>query len=75
MWYNYIIKLLMWDHSSIDSDTLKFSFGAVYGIIGALWLYYVVLVATHVLRIVGWTFDSHDLSGVSRTPLRGEFLQ
>lgn len=57
LWYKY-------SQHCKNSDTLKFSFGAVYGIIGALWLYYVVLVATHVLRIVGWTFDSHDLSGI-----------
>ena len=31
-----------------------------YGFIGATWLYFTVLVLTHMLGIYGWTFDSHD---------------
>lgn len=35
-----------------------------YGFIGGTWLYFTILVLTHMLGIYGWTFDSHDPSDI-----------
>ena len=52
------------EYSSTESLRRDVTINVTYGFIGATWLYFTVLVLTHMLGIYGWTFDSHDSADI-----------
>ncbi|KAL5267041.1 hypothetical protein ACHWQZ_G004172 [Mnemiopsis leidyi] len=68
---SWALTIVLWFHANqrrlnplTDGLRREVTINVTYGFIGATWLYFTVLVLTHMLGIYGWTFDSHDSADV-----------